>query len=495
MKNIAIVLLIAAALSHGNSNDFTLIYTNNFDGVLKSCGCPGNELGGIAYLANYLDQYRQGSDSFVLVDNGDFLPMKDLPPKAEYTMALLSSMGYDAINIGDQEFWFGFDFFKTQLLKHPLPLINTTLFQDTIAVFTPYLSKVIQNRRVSIIGFMPNDIYNLVDTNKLNGKLSNHENRLLETFATVKLNSDINILLAHTSIENCIKIASEFKEFDIIVAAHDQKRQTEPIKVDSTFIVEAGKAGEYLGVLECEIENGRILKAVDLSIPIYPLKEIDNKVIDSLVVAEEKAIKEYLSKIESLNRTEKTVLHKNSKCIGCHFDEGTQYESTPHAHAYQTLANNQVTEDSQCLQCHTTFFARPGGFISLNASPDFRDVGCISCHIELAKIDLNAHAAKKSKVQKVTEEICLDCHTLRWSPKFDYLTYHASITHHMKKYVVKENDCLSVIAEKMYKNHTLWPMIFESNKNIISKADLILPGQKLIIPNSKASQKKIIKKD
>ena len=55
-----------------------------------------------------------------------------------------------------------------------------------------------------------------------------------------------------------------------------------------------------------------------------------------------------------------------------------------------------------------------------------------------------------------------------------------------REYVVvynpKSADCLWKIAEKMYKNAKLWPLIFMANRAQIKDPDLIYPGQKFSIP-------------
>jgi LysM repeat protein len=55
-----------------------------------------------------------------------------------------------------------------------------------------------------------------------------------------------------------------------------------------------------------------------------------------------------------------------------------------------------------------------------------------------------------------------------------------------REYVViynpKSSDCLWKIAEKMYKNANLWPLIFMANRAQIKDPDLIYPGQKFSIP-------------
>ena len=51
-----------------------------------------------------------------------------------------------------------------------------------------------------------------------------------------------------------------------------------------------------------------------------------------------------------------------------------------------------------------------------------------------------------------------------------------------RTYTVVSGDSLSKIAKQFYGKASLWPRIFEANKDQIKNPDLIHPGQKLRIP-------------
>jgi nucleoid-associated protein YgaU len=49
-------------------------------------------------------------------------------------------------------------------------------------------------------------------------------------------------------------------------------------------------------------------------------------------------------------------------------------------------------------------------------------------------------------------------------------------------YVVVSGDSLSAIAKRHYGNASLWPKIFEANKDVLKDPNKIFPGQKLKLP-------------
>lgn len=51
-----------------------------------------------------------------------------------------------------------------------------------------------------------------------------------------------------------------------------------------------------------------------------------------------------------------------------------------------------------------------------------------------------------------------------------------------RRYTVVKGDCLWKIAQRYYGNGALWPRIYDANRNLIKKPDLIYPGQVFVIP-------------
>jgi nucleoid-associated protein YgaU len=50
-------------------------------------------------------------------------------------------------------------------------------------------------------------------------------------------------------------------------------------------------------------------------------------------------------------------------------------------------------------------------------------------------------------------------------------------------YVIEKGDTLSAIARRFYGKASLYPKVFEANREVIKDPDLIFPGQKIRIPS------------
>jgi len=61
--------------------------------------------------------------------------------------------------------------------------------------------------------------------------------------------------------------------------------------------------------------------------------------------------------------------------------------------------------------------------------------------------------------------------------------------HYIVQWRKHKTDCLWRIAQKLYRNARLWPVIYMANRDKIKDPDLIYPGQKLVIPPAPIKKK------
>ena len=111
-------------------------------------------------------------------------------------------------------------------------------------------------------------------------------------------------------------------------------------------------------------------------------------------------------------------------CSRCHPGEATQWKSTPHAHAWQTLVDAKKDANPDCVKCHVVGYKQPGGFTTATETGAMSNVQCESCHGMGTQ-----HEAFTAAHRGVTEATCRGCHTSSTSPKFDFAIYSPHIMH------------------------------------------------------------------
>jgi 2',3'-cyclic-nucleotide 2'-phosphodiesterase (5'-nucleotidase family) len=70
---------------------------------------------------------------------------------------------------------------------------------------------------------------------------------------------DLVVALTHVGLEEDKRLADEVVGIDLIVGGHSHTSLTEPVRVDDTWIVQAGCYARQLGVVELTVAEGRIV--------------------------------------------------------------------------------------------------------------------------------------------------------------------------------------------------------------------------------------------
>jgi cytochrome c553 len=124
-------------------------------------------------------------------------------------------------------------------------------------------------------------------------------------------------------------------------------------------------------------------------------------------------------------------------CKKCHIKQFKSWKETKMAKAFEVLKPGEraeakkkagldpakdYTTDAECLACHTTGYGKPGGFVSLEKTPQLVGVSCETCHGAGGEYTKKQYMSFKNKnyklaelvkvglVSPVTAETCISCH-------------------------------------------------------------------------------------
>jgi hypothetical protein len=118
----------------------------------------------------------------------------------------------------------------------------------------------------------------------------------------------------------------------------------------------------------------------------------------------------------------------DAACTTCHAAAAQVHGASRHAHALASLERKGYHRDPQCLRCHVTAFAQPGGYTRQRPADWRATVSCEACHGPG-----RAHVAAggiASPLRPVGAATCVRCHDAENSPRFDFAEYWGRIVHH-----------------------------------------------------------------
>ncbi len=231
-------------------------------------------MGGYAHMAtvfNKIKEERYGKT--IMLDTGDSWQGTGIAllTKGMAVVNVQNAMGYDAMT-GHWEFSYGKQKLLSNIKSLKFPFIAQNVFDIWGSrVFKPYIIKEVNGLRVGIIGqafpYVPiaqpsglthgwNFGINTSHAQKMVNKLKNEEK------------VDLVVVLSHNGLEVDRKFASLINGIDIIVGGHTHDILPAPQIINNTIIVQAGTHGKFVGRIDLNVRNKRIVDYDHKLIPI-----------------------------------------------------------------------------------------------------------------------------------------------------------------------------------------------------------------------------------
>ena len=409
--------------------DIYLLHTNNTNGALENCLCPGKSYGSLEKRIHYIRDWLKDHPNSILVDAGDFLSSTRRALKDSIAFRGYEMMPYDAVALGDQEFFRGIPFLSGLMEDSDLPFVASNLQQPQL----PNLQSEILIERngitfgifsvldPSIFRFYPKSVSEVVD-------FLSYEEVATRQAAALSEKADVVVMLSHLGIEKDRELAASVEEIDVIVGGHTQTILQEPEKIGNTLIVQAGKDGYYVGELKLTFDEEKELQSYSGKLIPMDISMPNDPVMVNMIIEYNRLKRQRLSRwVERISPVPaEYIVAPAAKCGTCHPDKLEHWLTTAHAASFTTLENEHKHKSPDCLSCHTTGFGRDDGYLNYNITAGFKRVNCTECHYVAAE-----HLKKPflSKIGIPSEVACLRCHDQKNSPSFEFAAFTERIRH------------------------------------------------------------------
>lgn len=190
--------------------------------------------------------------------------------EAEPDIRAMNLMGYSAMALGNHEFDHPRAVLMHQSKKAHFPFLSANIYRKGTRehAFPSYVIRNINGLKVALVGLTTEDTSLLAGQA---GGLDFHPaieeaKRLLPQ---LKKKADLVVVLSHlgyyakgehgSNAPGDVELATETTGADVIVGGHTHTEMTKPDMVGGTLIVQAGSHGKFLGRLDLEVEDGRVV--------------------------------------------------------------------------------------------------------------------------------------------------------------------------------------------------------------------------------------------
>jgi sulfur-oxidizing protein SoxB len=251
------------------------------------------KLGGFAHLKTLIDRLRgeAGSGRSLLLDGGDLWQGTGLANtmqgadmvEAANLLGIEAMTGHWEFTYGEQTLRRNLERFKGEFLAQNVYLTEEAAFNGAKAhdptsgrVFKPAMIRELGDHRVAVIGqafpYVP-----VAHPRRFtpDWKFGIREEELQALVDRLRNNdkADAVLLLSHNGMDVDLKLASRVTGIDVILGGHTHDAVPQPIPVSNaggtTLVTNAGSNGKFLGVLDLDLENGRLRDARYRLFPVY----------------------------------------------------------------------------------------------------------------------------------------------------------------------------------------------------------------------------------
>ncbi len=264
--------------SHGDR--VTLLFTNDLESAYDPVEAWWREdleqIGGVAYLASLVADYRARSENVFLFDAGDiFTGSLASATRGAISFELLMTMNYDAMVIGNHEFEYGWRELAHQKDRVPFPVLGTNLYYANGGAPFAQRYAIVERGgvRIGVLGVMGEDAATaLIPTNIAGVDVRSPASEIQPLVQELREQVDLIVVLTHQGEtapmqtndealttrdrgnEANLALAAEVAGIDVILAGHTDAGTPEALvdPVNGTLIMQTYGQGQHLGVLELE---------------------------------------------------------------------------------------------------------------------------------------------------------------------------------------------------------------------------------------------------
>ena len=432
--------LLGAAPAPRDPSRLVVLSTTDVKGKTSPCGCHTPK-GGFARRATYVDSVRAVNDQVLLVDGGGFFPETDAQRDAgPFELEAMQRLGTAAAGIGERDLRFGLAFLRENARRARMPLTCANLLERTSRrpAFAP---SVIVN-----VGAVPVGIFGLITDQ---GDLGPARDTLLvtepeaaarQTVAELrKKGATVIVLLSQLGKVESEDIATAVEGIDVVVAGRNVPLIQRGRLIKHSVVAYGGDQGWYVGrsVLTLDATHHVTTGDNDMDIlgPDVPgepamlarVKTFEDALNERLRVEEKERAAAAAMRTPGSDPTEDEPDHfvGAEVCGRCHGLEYRQWQTTPHAHAWQALVDARKDATPECVKCHVVGYQQVGGFHSGDDAGRLGNVQCENCHGMGTQ-----HDSFRAVAAKVEEPTCRSCHDATSSPTFDFALYQPHVLHH-----------------------------------------------------------------
>ena len=228
--------------------------------------------GGYAHLKTFLDTHRKKMEYSYLIDTGDMFQGSELSVKTtgEAMVPILNALDYDLYLPGNWEVIYYKKSMQHLLGSLTAPKVCANMYHDLgegkkgELIFPPYSIWTVNGVKIAFLGYTDHLVPVRQSPNYSKGIIYTKPEDNLAHYVDVLRNQEkcaFVAIVAHLGLSQQIHLANHpsCEGVDYILRGDTHERVRKPIQAKYAKVVEPGAFGSFVGNLELQIENGKVV--------------------------------------------------------------------------------------------------------------------------------------------------------------------------------------------------------------------------------------------
>ncbi len=286
-NGIETITILQTADIHGQLMPHKEMFVENGKFVFK-------ERGGMAHIQTLFKQVKkENPEGTVIVDGGDLIQGSAVAAMSEgdAIAPVIKAMDYDFLIPGNWEVIFGSKKMRSIMESYGKPVVCANIYDESTSamVYPPYIIKEMKGVKLGFISYNDPEVpirQNPVFSKGLIFKgLDDNLKPLIKELKEEK-GVDILFLVTHLGISKQIYLADqpEIEGVDFVLGNDTHERIRKPLKRKYAQVVEPGGFGSFVGRLDLQVKDGKIVgqtyELIDVDPKKYPADPIVQKIVD-----------------------------------------------------------------------------------------------------------------------------------------------------------------------------------------------------------------------
>lgn len=368
----------------------------------------------------------------LLVDAGGLFGARNKLERDQtrFVCEVTSGFGYDAIGLGQADLNYGVGFLREMMEKNRLPFTNANVRDKATGqlLLPPWLVVQKGGVRFGIVSVLDSaEPFITMTAQDEAYQVDDPVATLRTVIPELRKQAQTIVLLSHLDLPRTESLLREVAGVDIAVVGHTHQAMPAERIVGKSVMVAAGFEGRTVGRLSGHFGRDGVMQGFQVK-----LIELDEKIADDAVILEkvtqlkqklEEARQSLRGRHQQVKGSAKEQFLTQYECRKCHADIFAKLEGSRHNVALASLARKGMSQEPDCLACHTTGYEFMGGYDEKPPANRLTNVQCEACH------GYGSLHRRDGRWKAEARGACVACHDQQNSPKFDFATYWEKIRH------------------------------------------------------------------